>query len=133
MSKSNTKTILVVEDHADTAEMLSLILQTEGYHVIRAANAGAAIGILGGPEGSRVSVVLLDLTLPDMNGDEAIRNLRNLHVHVPPTLIMSAKPAASLEDAAFSVGAAGIVRKPFDVQSLLVSIESALDGTSASA
>ena len=126
-SEGNHTTILVVEDHADTAEMLSIILQTEGFDVLSASNAAGAMGILSGSEASRIGVVLLDLTLPDMDGDEAIRKLKNENVGLPPVLIMSAKPAKSLEDAASVLGAAGIVRKPFDIQALLESIHSALN------
>lgn len=121
------KIVLLVEDHADTAEMLSLILETEGYRVQCAATASEALQILSGAVPARFDLVLLDLTLPDMNGDDMIRTLKKSRAQLPPVLIMSAKPAASLEDAARAIGAAGIVRKPFDIQVLLESIQSELN------
>jgi two-component system response regulator ArlR len=118
--------ILLVEDHADTAEMLSLILESEGYQVCSAQNATSALQILSGTEAGEISLILLDLTLPDMNGDELIRTVRNRKIMIPPVMIMSAKPAVSLEHAAQSIGAAGIIRKPFDVDSLLETVRNIL-------
>lgn len=120
-------TVLLIEDHADTAEMLSLILESEGYAVQQAPTAKEALRILSSTAVSQIDVILLDLTLPDMSGDDMIQRLKQNHVKVPPVLIMSAKPAGSLNDAARSMGAAGIIRKPFDIQVLLESIQSELN------
>jgi two-component system, OmpR family, KDP operon response regulator KdpE len=122
------KTILVIEDHADTAEVLSLILESEGYRVCGAHTADGAIQLLSGSNTPPIDVVLLDLTLPDMNGDDMILRIRESGTELPPVLIMSAKPATSLESAARSIEAAGIIRKPFDVESLLETIRAALQG-----
>jgi DNA-binding response OmpR family regulator len=121
------KAVLVIEDHVDTAEMLALILKSEGYTVQMAGTARAALTILRGDGASGIGIILLDLTLPDMNGDDMILELQRNRVHLPPILIMSAKPPGSLDDAARSTGAAGVVRKPFDIQILLESIEAQLD------
>lgn len=121
------KTVLVIEDHADTAEMLSLVLETEGYRVQTVSTANAAVRVLSSAAASQIDVVLLDLTLPDMNGEDMIRRLKQSHVQVPPVFIMSAKPAGSLDDAARSIGAAGMIRKPFDIQVLLERIQSELN------
>ena len=120
-------TVLVVEDHADSAEMLSLILETEGYRVQTVATASAALDVLSGATASQIGVMLLDLTLPDMNGDELIRRLKLARRRIPPVLIMSAKPAGSLDEAARTIGAAGIIKKPFDIQVLLEIIRTQLN------
>ena len=125
-SSSAGKTILVVEDHTDTAEMLALILQSEGYQVRTAASARAAYDVLSA-EAASIGLVLLDLTLPDMDGDDVIRRLRDNHIKVPPILIMSAQHAGSLDNARHRIGAAGVIRKPFDIQVLLESIQSELE------
>lgn len=120
------KTVLIVEDHTDTAEMLVLILQSEGYAIRTARTAAEAIKTLSSDGASQIDLVLLDLTLPDMSGDDVIQHLKQSCVSVPPVFIMSAKPASSLDDAARSIGAAGVIRKPFDVQVLLEEIQSEL-------
>ena len=121
------KTVLIVEDHADTAEMLSLILESEGYCTQTATTANEAVKILSSGAAEQIDVVLLDLTLPDMSGEDVIQCLKQSCVSVPPVLIMSAKQASSLSDAARAIGAAGIIRKPFDIQVLLESIQSELN------
>jgi two-component system, chemotaxis family, chemotaxis protein CheY len=122
----NPKIILLVEDHTDTAEMLCLILESEGYQVRSVSNAAGALNMLSGEKAAEIDLVLLDLTLPDMNGDEVIQRIRQQETSIPPVLIMSAKPAASLEHAAQSIGAAGIIRKPFDVDSLLETLRATI-------
>jgi len=121
-----SKTVLIVEDHADTAEMLVLILQSEGYDIRTARTAREAIKALSSAGNSQIDLVLLDLTLPDMSGDELIEQVKQSCVSVPPVFIMSAKTVASLNDAARSIGAAGVIRKPFDIQALLENIEAEL-------
>jgi CheY-like chemotaxis protein len=65
--------ILVVEDHADSAEMLAFLLRLEGHDVKTAADGPAAVDLAGslGPE-----VVLCDIGLPGMNGYEVAARLR---------------------------------------------------------
>ncbi len=122
---STPKKILLIEDHVDTAEMLSLILESEGYHVKNVQTASGAFQALS-VQSEKLDLILLDLTLPDMNGDEIIRRIQETRTNLPPVLIMSAKPAASLEHAAQSIRAAGIIRKPFDVDSLLDTLRATL-------
>ena len=59
--------VLVVEDHADLREMLAVLLECEGFRVRTAANGVEALARLGE---SRPSLILLDLMMPVMNGDQ---------------------------------------------------------------
>ena len=68
-------TILVVEDNPITRKMLRLALATEGYGVVEAADARAA---LAAAESALPDLVLQDLILPDMDGLELLRRLRAL-------------------------------------------------------
>src|SRR5712691_10955445 len=68
-------TILVVEDNPTTCKMLRLALATEGYAVVEAADARAA---LAAAERTLPDLVLQDLILPDMDGLELLRRLRAL-------------------------------------------------------
>jgi DNA-binding response OmpR family regulator len=120
------KSVLIVEDHWDTAEILTEILEKENYAVRHVPNAVQALQVLTSPEASGISVILLDLTLPDMDGDEVLRSLANGGSRIPPVLIMSAKPAHSLEEAARTIGAAGVIQKPFDIEELLDRLRSLL-------
>ena len=61
------KTVLVVEDHADLREMLAILLESEGFQVETASNGAEALVSM---QHARPSVILLDLMMPVMSGDE---------------------------------------------------------------
>ncbi|HEV7301333.1 MAG TPA: MASE3 domain-containing protein [Tepidisphaeraceae bacterium] len=69
--------LLVVEDHADTARALSLVLTRQGYHVQTAGNAAEARSAVA--SGEPFDLVLSDLGLPDATGYELMAELRQLH------------------------------------------------------
>src|SRR5215475_5424221 len=123
--------ILVVEDHPESAELLQMILENEGYHVQCVETGRDAIQFFTPTSASKTSqlhpdLILLDLRLPDMNGDEVVKELQKNQSEVPPVIILSADSPKSLKMAASSVGAASI-RKPFDFEDLFQKIESAID------
>ncbi len=122
------KHILLVEDHEDSAEMMTIFLESEGYTVRWVSNAADALSVFGdaSPTEARPDLILLDLTLPDIDGLEVGRRLKQSVPDTPPIIIMSAKSAEAVESAASSIAAAGYVRKPFATDKLMASIESAL-------
>ncbi len=67
--------IMVVDDNADAAESLAMMLELDGHSVIRAHDARAAIGLA---RNERPNVMLLDIGLPDIDGYELARRLRAL-------------------------------------------------------
>lgn len=121
--------ILLVEDHEDSAEMMTLFLESEGYRVQWVSTANAALDVFSAPSNAnseRPDLILLDLTLPDIDGLEVGRRLRANVPDAPPIIIMSAKSAHAVQSAAQSIAAAGFVRKPFATDKLMASIKSAL-------
>jgi DNA-binding response OmpR family regulator len=123
------KQILLVEDHEDSAEMMTLFLESEGYRVQWVSTAGAALKVFhegGNATENRPDLVLLDLTLPDIDGLEVGKRLKESIPNAPPIIIMSAKSAHAVQSAAQSIAAAGFVRKPFATDKLMASIRSAL-------
>src|SRR5690349_7315220 len=93
--------ILLIEDHEDSAEMMTIFLESEGYSVRWAANATDALRVFApDQEQDRPDVVLLDLTLPDVDGLEVGRRLKQTVPDPPPIIIMSAKSAEAVESAA---------------------------------
>jgi CheY-like chemotaxis protein len=106
--------LLVVDDHGDTREMLSVLLGDMGFR-IRTASSGREALSLARAEVPRL--ILLDLMMPDMDGvtfrnaQERDRTLADL-----PVLVISAHPdAASIAD---RLGAAGVLRKPVSIDDL---------------
>src|SRR3954462_10501500 len=71
--EKNHQTVLVVEDHEDTRFMLRVILEQKGYRVVEAGDGMEAIGLA---ECEHPGLVLMDLTLPMLDGLSAIRHLR---------------------------------------------------------
>jgi len=123
--------ILVVEDHHDSAELLQMILENEGYRVHCVETGRDALQVLTPPSSRQSSefhpdLILLDLRLPDMNGAEVVKELKKNQTEVPPVIILSADSPKSLKMAASSVGAVAI-RKPFEFDNLFQEIEIALD------
>ncbi len=129
--------ILIVEDDVASAEMLTLMLEDEGYDARVAATATSAINMLDALNhgGNHVSIsescwlpdlVLLDLQLPDRDGTAIIRHFSDSSRPFPPVIVLSAKRVASVEEAALMIRAADVVHKPFDMDTLLGSIAAVL-------
>jgi CheY-like chemotaxis protein len=67
--------ILVVDDSRDTARMMGVLLRGQGYEVMVAFKGREAIGLA---ETFRPDVILLDISLPDMSGEEVAQELRKV-------------------------------------------------------
>jgi two-component system, NtrC family, sensor kinase len=110
--------ILVVDDDPVFRSLLSHLLSQEGFEVWMAPDAGQAFGILA----ERLPCLLLiDVTLPDVDGFEICRRLKlNARTaHIPVTLI-TASPDADHVHEVLAVGAVDYVKKPFDRNEILM-------------
>jgi CheY-like chemotaxis protein len=104
---------LVVEDDADLRDALAEIIEGAGYTVLTAANGRDALAMAAEHP---PALVLLDLLMPVMDGQEALVALRQLPGHIP-VVFMSAGLRA--RDAAAQLDAEGYLEKPFNVDELL--------------
>ena len=109
------KTILVVEDNIDINNLIKEVLKNEQYRVISAYSGTEALMIL---EKENIDLILLDLMLPGLNGEEIINRVKNI-----PIIVISAKD--SLEDKVNVLlnGANDYITKPFDSAELLARIK----------
>ena len=110
------KTILVVvEDNIDINNLIKEVLKNEQYRVISAYSGTEALMIL---EKENIDLILLDLMLPGLNGEEIIERVKNI-----PIIVISAKD--SLEDKVNVLlnGANDYITKPFDSAELLARIK----------
>ena len=111
--------ILVVEDDLGIRSFLRELLVGEGYRVETAVDGVDALRQLG----STPDLILLDLEMPIMDGYEFLRRLRKRTEHAAtPVLIVSAKQVEKLID-----GAQGMLRKPFEIKTLLGRVSNMLD------
>jgi DNA-binding response OmpR family regulator len=103
-------TVLVVEDEANLAELLTDILHYSGYEVVLATASRAALRT----EEVRPAVIVLDYVMPGMNGTEVVESIRDqVGSEMPPVMLVSGLP--NVEQLANEGGFDAFLRKPFDV------------------
>jgi len=115
--------ILVVEDFEDLRTLVAFYLRARGYEVIEAATGKAAIDTA---VNKNPNLILLDLCLPDVNGVEVARSLKNLRqTKLIPIVGWTADDCKSkrFQDALLSAGIVGSIQKPF----LIKELEAAID------
>ena len=110
----NNKTILVVEDEASIAEVVSLYLKRAGYHVQIAPDGRQALNIL---EKQIPDFVILDLMLPEVDGLSLTRWLRDRSD--VPIIMLTARREEIDRIAGLEMGADDYVVKPFSPQELV--------------
>jgi two-component system KDP operon response regulator KdpE len=113
--------VLVVDDEPAIRKLLRMGLGTQGYHIIDAPNAKAALDLMG----DEPDLVILDLCLPDMQGLELLRQIRQLRADVP-IVVLSSRGDEVAKVEALDLGADDYVTKPFGMDELLARIRAAL-------
>jgi two-component system OmpR family response regulator len=109
--------ILVVDDEPNIAELLSAALSMEGYEVGVAATGAEAIDQV---RSFRPNLVMLDVMLPDFDGTEVCRRLRNQGEQVP-IVFLTARDATQDKVEGLSMGD-DYVTKPFSIEELMARI-----------
>jgi two-component system phosphate regulon response regulator PhoB len=118
------KTILVVEDEADLADLIAYNLQRAGY-VCRCASDGETA--LADARRQTPSLIILDRMLPKKSGDDVIAQLRrDPRTAEIPVLMLTAKVGESDQLTGFSLGADDYVTKPFSMKVLLARVAAIL-------
>ncbi len=117
--------ILLVEDEARVASVISRTLRLEGYEVEIAPNGEAA---LSKALNSSPDLIILDLMLPDIDGLEVCRQLRAVGVK-EPVLMLTARDAIPDRVAGLDAGADDYLVKPFDFEELLARLRALLRRT----
>lgn len=124
MGPENT-TILVVDDDSFVREMLSMILDTSGYAVATAENGAAAFQQCIG--GQRVDLIVSDMNMPEMNGLEFIRKLRENNIDTP-LIILTGNNEISVAVEALNSGATDYLLKDENIQdTVILSVEKSLE------
>ena len=116
-------TILIVEDDMGIGNMLEKTLTNEGYKTSRAYSGTEALFYL---KENKPSLILLDLMLPGLSGEELLPKINDI-----PVIVMSAKSDSGTKVEMLLVGAYDYITKPFDIDELLARITVALRKKSA--
>jgi len=109
--------ILVVDDDLPILTLMRNILREFGFETEVASSGQAAIAAA---RSASPHLILLDLNMPGMTGEEVIAGLRNAGAGSIPILILSGDPVAPAEIA--RLGVSGAVQKPFDIPALVETI-----------
>jgi two-component system, OmpR family, KDP operon response regulator KdpE len=113
--------ILVVDDEASIRKFLHLTLESQGYRVLEAASGSEAISLTAA---EKPDVVMLDLGLPDMDGTEVTRLLREW-TRIP-IVVLSVRGSEVDKVAALDAGADDYLTKPFGTGELLARLRAAV-------
>ena len=108
------KTIAVIDDDEHIGNVLTELLNREGYDVLRAYSGTEALMLL---EGNRPDLILLDLMLPGLSGEKVLPRIQGI-----PTIVVSAKVDVQDKVNLLLGGAADYITKPFDTAELLARI-----------
>lgn len=113
--------VLVVEDDVDINGLLCNILLKKGYKVRGAYSGSEAIMCI---EKFNYDLVLLDLMLPGIGGEEIITEIRK--VKIMPIIVISAKTSQEEKINVLGIGADDFITKPFDINEVLARVEAQL-------
>lgn len=122
-AEQSMKKILVIDDDISIGDMLEEVLTRAGYQTYRAYSGTEALLFL---TSNRPDLVLLDLMLPGLKGEEVLPEISGI-----PVIIVSAKVDVTDKVKLLLGGAADYVTKPFDTKELLARIAVQLRGVSA--
>jgi two-component system OmpR family response regulator len=121
----NPINVLVVDDEAVLAEMVSMALRYEGWNISTASDGSAAIA---SARNQRPDVVVLDVMLPDMSGLDVLHKLREEHPQLP-VLLLTAKDAVEDRIAGLTAGGDDYVTKPFSIEEVVLRLRALLRRT----
>jgi two-component system, OmpR family, KDP operon response regulator KdpE len=113
--------VLVVDDEPPIRKLLRMGLGTQGYQMLDAPNAKTALELMA----EKPDLVILDLGLPDMQGLELLRQIRQLRDDLP-IVVLSSRDDEVAKVKALDLGADDYITKPFGMEELLARIRAAL-------
>lgn len=111
-----SETLMIIDDDKHINDMLYQVLTREGYRVLRAFSGKTALRLLTDNEAP--DLVLLDLMMPELSGEQLLPMIRNI-----PVIVMSAKCDVGSKVDLLMSGAADYITKPFDIKELLARIK----------
>lgn len=115
--------ILIVEDDTDINRLLAKILEAEGYGTVAAYSGTEALILL---DKEAPDLILLDLMLPGLSGEELLRDIREERHLTMPVLVLSAKAALGDKVSLLRTGADDYITKPFEPEEVAARVQAAL-------
>ena len=122
------KTILIVDDDPTQRRLMQVVCEKAGYFTMQADDGQKAVDILASPEGAAVSLMMLDLIMPNMGGMETLEYVRKTRADLP-IVMLTAQGGIDTVVEAMQKGAADFFVKPASPERVVVSINNALNLT----
>jgi DNA-binding NtrC family response regulator len=119
------QTILVVDDDPVQRRLLETAIGRSGMQVVTAPGGQPALDLIHGPRGEQITLVLLDLVMPDMGGLEVLEKLRPTQPDLP-VIVLTAKGGIDSAVEAMRAGANDFLVKPASPERITVSIRNQL-------
>jgi len=116
-------TILIIDDEKEICESIKMILEYEGYFVDYSTSALKGLNLI---EEKQISCLLLDIQMPEMNGFEVLKKVKDT---TPSLSVIIISAHGSVENAikATRLGAFDFIEKPIDRDKLLISVRNAVE------
>jgi len=115
--------ILCVDDNLDIRDLITLILEEEGYDLISSSEGDAALTLI---KERKPALILLDVMMPGISGLDVLRTLRShsdLSINQTPVIMITAKSQSSDIDEALGAGATSYIVKPFRPEALIEKVQ----------
>jgi CheY-like chemotaxis protein/two-component sensor histidine kinase len=124
-SRRCSGTVLVVDDQEAVIEVAQQFLERAGFRVLTALGGRAGLEALRA-NGDAIDVVVLDLVMPEMSGDETFDAMRRLRAELP-ILLVSGYDKEMVAERFMGRGSAGFLYKPYEPEELIERVRSALE------
>jgi len=119
-----SKTILIVDDAASIRMVAKIALEGAGYHVLEACDGVDALKKL---DGSKVHLIISDLNMPNMDGMELLKRIREMKNDDVIFLMITGHPSIGTAVEAINRGADDYITKPFHLDDVKLRISKALE------
>lgn len=111
-----SRSILVVDDERGFCDVITVILESQGYQVHKAHHANDAFGLL---DETKPDLILTDMMMPEIDGVGLIKRLRETPAWADiPVVMVSAYSEPEIRENAFEAGATAFISKPFSASEL---------------
>lgn len=120
------KTILIVDDEKDLVDLMAVMLETQGFVVMKAFSGEEAITKL---EEQKPDIILLDIMMPQMSGYEFCQKIKGDDRHKSiPVILVTAKVQSEDQKRGKEAGADGFITKPYEYSQLIQEIQKLIHG-----
>jgi two-component system phosphate regulon response regulator PhoB len=118
------KTVLIIEDEADAAELFAEMMRVSGFHVLKTTNSAPALSMMAA---EKPDVVILDIMMPETSGLDILRQMRrDPGLAGVPVVVVSAKSMPADIKNGMEAGASTYLTKPVGFLELKDAVEKAM-------